>query len=52
MNINEIRVIAKQGKATKCDLVRAIQQDEGNQPCFGTNSSGQCGQASCLWRED
>lgn len=57
MKIDEIKAIARQhqikiGKATKSDLVRSIQQAEGNTQCFGTNSSMECGQSSCLWRED
>jgi len=57
MKIDRIKEIAKQhqikvGKSKKSDLVRAIQLDEGNQPCFDTNFSGQCGQDSCMWRED
>lgn len=57
MKISEVRAIARQhhlqaGKATKRELIRAIQRDEGNQPCFDSNSSGQCGQGACLWRED
>lgn len=57
MKLEEIKEIAKQhqikaGKAKKSDLVRAIQQVEGNQQCFNSNSSGECGQINCLWRED
>lgn len=57
MKIDEIKEIArnhniKVGKAKKSDLVRAIQQAEGNQPCFDTLTSGECGQAACLWRGD
>lgn len=57
MKISDIKEIAKQhhikvGKAKKSDLVRAIQQIEGNLPCFDSNSSRQCGQQTCLWRED
>jgi hypothetical protein len=57
MKIAEIKKIAKQhnikaGKSKKSDLVRAIQQAEGNLSCFDSNISGQCGQATCLWRED
>jgi hypothetical protein len=57
MKLDEIRDIARQhqikpGKAKKSDLVRAIQQAEGNLPCFGSDISGQCGQSACLWRED
>jgi len=35
----------------KADLVRAIQEHEGNYPCFGT-AEGYCDQTDCLWRED
>jgi hypothetical protein len=57
MKIDQIREIAKRhnikaGKAKKGELVRAIQQSEGNLPCFDSNSSGQCGQGTCLWRDD
>jgi hypothetical protein len=57
MKLDEIREIAKQqnikaGKMKKADLVRAIQQAEGNQVCFDSDKSDQCGQDGCLWRED
>lgn len=57
MKIDEIREIAKSrgvktGKLKKSELVRAIQLEEGNQPCFGSDSSGECGQSGCKWRED
>lgn len=57
MKINEIKEIAKQhnlkvGKSTKSQLVRAIQQIEGNHQCFDSNLSAQCYQHSCAWRED
>jgi hypothetical protein len=57
MTIDQIREIAKcqnikVSKIKKSDLVRAIQQVEGNPPCSDTNSSDLCGQATCLWRED
>lgn len=57
MNIDSIKEIAKKhnikpGKAKKSDLVRMIQQAEGNSPCFDTGYSGECGQVACLWRED
>lgn len=35
----------------KADLVRAIQKQEGNYPCFGT-ADGHCDQMDCLWRQD
>jgi len=57
MKINEIKEIAKQhnlksGRANKGEIIRAIQQAEGNSPCFGSNSVNECGQFNCLWRED
>jgi hypothetical protein len=57
MKVNEIRGIAKQhgiksGKSTKTELIRAIQQAEGNYTCFDTNSAQTCGQDKCSWRED
>ena len=55
MEADEIKAIARQklvkgGKITKKELVRAIQLDEGNSPCFDTNTSKLCGQDNCLWR--
>ena len=57
MKITDIKEIAKQhnlkaGKDTKRELVRAIQQAEGNHQCFDSNNSAECGQAACSWRED
>ena len=57
MKIDQIKEIAKRHyikttKAKKVDLIRAIQLSEGNQECFGSNGSGECGQERCLWRED
>lgn len=57
MKIDEIKEIAKQhnikvGKMKKADLVRAIQDAERNEQCFGTGKADSCGQDACLWRED
>ena len=57
MKLDEIREIARQhnikaGKMRKADLVRAIQQAEGNEACFDTAKADMCDQAACLWRED
>lgn len=57
MKIDEIKGIARQynlktAKANKGELVRAIQQAEGNSACFNSNSSQVCGQHNCLWRQD
>ncbi|HLA75461.1 MAG TPA: SAP domain-containing protein [Gammaproteobacteria bacterium] len=34
------------------DLVRAIQQKEGNFACFATATEGRCDQYRCRWRND
>ena len=57
MKMDALREIAKQhnivaGKMKKADLVRAIQQAEGNEVCFETGKADRCGQQACLWRED
>lgn len=57
MKLDEIKAIAKKhdiktAKAKKSDLVRAIQQAEGNETCFGNGTVAHCGQHACLWRED
>lgn len=57
MKLQEIKQQAEQrglkvGKLKKAELVRAIQLDEGNDPCFDTGNAADCGQSTCLWRED
>ncbi|MCB1671687.1 MAG: SAP domain-containing protein [Gammaproteobacteria bacterium] len=57
MNMQEIRGIARQkgispGKRPKLELVRLIQNSEGNFECFGTAREGECDQLGCLWRKD
>lgn len=57
MKAEEIRKIARQrgiraGKMKKGEMVRAIQSDEGNNPCYDTGQAENCGQNSCLWRDD
>ena len=57
MNVIEIKQIAKSdndplGRATKRERVRSIQCAEGNQQCFDNQMSEECGQYSCVWRED
>lgn len=57
MKLQEIKGIAKSrglqtGKMKKNEIVRAIQVDEGNIPCFDTGKAAECGQLNCLWRED
>ncbi len=57
MQMQQIRTIAKEhgiktGKTTKVNLIRKIQQVEGNYACFATAASGDCDQTGCLWRDD
>jgi len=57
MHMDEIKNIARSrglnpGRLKKVDLVRAIQNKEGNESCFQTGQAGECGQDQCLWRED
>lgn len=56
MKMPEVRSKAQQlgikpGKMNKTELIRTIQMQEGNSPCFGTAMS-QCDQAACCWRAD
>lgn len=57
MKLDEIKEIARKhgikvGRMKKADLVRAIQLAEQNNPCYATGAADNCGQNSCLWRED
>ncbi len=57
MKVEEIRKIAgkfgiKAGKMKKAELVKTIQQTEGNEACFASGMVDECGQGNCLWRED
>jgi len=57
VKVQEIKEIAQRmgmtvRKATKTELVRSIQAQEGNSQCFDTGSARECGQQNCLWRED
>jgi predicted metal-binding protein len=38
-------------KMKKTELIRAIQEKEGNTPCFGT-SNGNCPYTDCCFMED
>ncbi len=56
MNVAQIKKMAqnkgiKPGKMRKADLIRAIQTEEGNFPCFAS-ATEQCDQLDCCWRED
>lgn len=59
MKMVEIRKIARNmkvpnyGSMRKIDLVRAIQQKEGNPMCYATGQREKCTQVSiCCWAED
>jgi hypothetical protein len=57
MNMLQVKAIAKErdvkpGNLKKVELVQTIQSAEGNIPCFSTGKAADCGQLSCLWRED
>jgi len=57
MKMTEIKAIAKErgikvGRLNKTDLVRTIQQQEGNPACFNTGQVDSCGQNQCLWHAD
>lgn len=54
MTFAEIKKIAiQQGirvvGVKKAEIVRAIQKQEGNSPCFASGKAGECGQPYCLW---
>ena len=56
MKIYDIRMIAKSmginpKKMNKTDLIRSIQIEEGNTPCYQTEVSS-CEQTDCCWRDD
>jgi hypothetical protein len=57
MKMEQVRALAarmgiKTGKMKKGELIRSIQQAEGNNACFDTGTADRCGQQDCLWRED
>jgi hypothetical protein len=56
MHMNKIRAIAKKmsidpGPMDKKELIRFIQEQEGNIPCFKTDQHS-CDQDDCCWRDD
>jgi len=52
-NIREIaeKMHLKPGTMNKQDLIRSIQEKEGNTPCFKMEQPF-CGQYDCCWRSD
>lgn len=56
MKMQDIQEKAKQlgiksKKIKKMDLIRTIQKEEGNEPCFRMNGET-CGEYDCCWRQD
>ncbi len=57
MKMSEIHKIAREkgiksfGK-NKISIIRAIQEKEGNIPCFATDRAYECNEINCLWRKD
>lgn len=57
MLVKEVKAIAadrgvKAGKMKKAELIRAIQEAEGNNTCFQSEIAPTCGEEGCLWRAD
>ena len=57
MHMNDIRTIARErgikiGNVKKGELIKKIQTDEGNTPCFGEEDRAPCAQGDCLWFDD
>jgi len=57
MKVEDIKEIARQhgiktGKMKKNELIKTIQNTEGNEECFASGKAMECGQGNCLWRED
>ena len=57
MKIQKVRSIAKtkevnSSRMSKGEIIRAVQEAEGNFPCFGTAQDGFCDQQACMWKED
>lgn len=57
MKVENIKEIARErgiktGKMKKVELIRIIQEQEGNPTCFASGKAGECGENRCLWRED
>ena len=54
MTYEQIKEIARErgiriARVKKAEVVRAIQAQEGNEPCFATGRSAECSQIHCLW---
>lgn len=57
MKLEEVKKIAKNRglqitNLKKAEIIRSIQQDEGNVACYNTGAAPNCNQENCLWRDD
>ncbi len=57
MNLSQVKDVAKErgvtvGRMKKEELIRSIQNTEGNPECYNTQFVQSCGQDACLWRAD
>ena len=58
VNMSEVREraatagLAGVSKLGKAELIRKIQQAEGNSPCFGADFRQNCSEVDCCWRGD
>ncbi len=57
MNMQQIRYIASAkgintSRLSKMELIRALQNREGNPVCFATDAEGKCDRYDCMWRAD
>ena len=56
--MEEIRAVARErglrpGQRKKADLVRLIQEQEGNPVCYGSAAGeADCDRTDCMWRTD
>lgn len=53
MKMSEVRIIARSqgivpGRNSRTELIRKIQEREGNEVCFGGRE--ECGRSECKWR--
>jgi hypothetical protein len=56
MNFQRVKEIARErgvktGRMRKADLIRVMQELEGNPVCYDTGRIAECVEMNCLWRE-
>ena len=57
MKMQDVKDLAKNrgiktGTMKKAEIIRIMQGQEGNDPCYETGQAAVCGQEECLWRDD